>query len=43
MIQVTVKIIPHPEPDRLDDMWARVVLKKIRSQEIAERKEANTT
>lgn len=43
MIQLTVKTIPHPEPDRIVDMWARIVLKEIRSQETVERKEATTT
>lgn len=41
-IRVTVKTVPHPEPERLIDVWAQLVLKEIQSQESAERKEVTT-
>jgi|GEM_PF-3585127 len=41
-IRVTVKTVPHPEPERLIDVWAKLVLKEIQSQESAERKEVTT-
>lgn len=41
-IRVTVKTVPHPEPERLVDVWAQLVLKEIRSKESVEQKEATT-
>lgn len=32
-IKTTVKMIPHPEPQRLVDMWARIVVNEIFRQE----------
>ncbi|MNW45487.1 hypothetical protein D3C74_227530 [compost metagenome] len=32
-IEVTVKTIPHPDPQRLIDMWSRIVLKEILDRE----------
>jgi len=32
-INVTVKCVSHPDPKRLTDVWARMVLKEIYKQE----------
>ncbi|CQR51426.1 hypothetical protein [Paenibacillus riograndensis] len=36
-IKTTIKLIPHPEPQRLVDMWARIVVNEILKQEAAEK------
>lgn len=35
-INVTVRTVPHPDPDRLIDMWARIVLKELLRRETEE-------
>lgn len=32
-IKTTVKLIPHPEPQRLVDIWAMIVVNEILCQE----------
>jgi hypothetical protein len=32
-IRATVKTIPHPDPQRLVDLWARIVLKELLRRE----------
>jgi len=32
-INTTVKFVPHPDPQRLVDVWARLILKEILRQE----------
>ncbi|MGG6478249.1 hypothetical protein ABHN03_13635 [Paenibacillus sp. NRS-1775] len=32
-ISATVKTIPHPDPQRLVDLWARIVLKELLRRE----------
>lgn len=32
-IKTTIKLIPHPEPQRLINMWARIVVNEILKQE----------
>ncbi|KHL95372.1 hypothetical protein QW71_12985 [Paenibacillus sp. IHB B 3415] len=38
-INVTVKLVPHPDPQRLIDVWARLILKEILRQEADAAKE----
>ncbi|MEK3875177.1 hypothetical protein [Paenibacillus sp. FSL M7-0420] len=33
VINVTVKFVPHPDPQRLIDVWAHLILKEILRQE----------
>lgn len=32
-INVTVKVVPHPNPQRLVDLWSQVVMKELLRQE----------
>ncbi|WP_157890044.1 hypothetical protein [Paenibacillus sp. DMB5] len=34
-ITTTIKLIPHPEPQRLVDIWARIIVNGIFKQEDA--------
>lgn len=32
-INITVKMVPHPTPQRLVDLWAQLVLKEVQDRE----------
>jgi hypothetical protein len=32
-IRTVIKTVPHPEPQRLDNLWAKIVLKEILDRE----------
>lgn len=33
MIRSTIKFVPHPEPQRLIDLWSQIVLKELLRRE----------